>query len=175
VLAKYLQDCEGKKGAYSMVAYQLRKTMSDNGTVSRGICTADEEGYLQTIVERTAIGHTEDGGAAYTDETGSHPLDPNSLVSMNFFGFTPDFFEYSEKGFVEFLNGPAQTNIKAEFYIPLMVNNAIHDGTAKVRVLSSKASWFGVTYLDDKPEVERKIRELIEEGVYPEKLWGVKN
>ena len=171
VLAKYLMECEGKTGAYSMVAYKLRNTMSDFGTVSRGICTADEEDYLQTIVERTAIGHTEDGGAAYTDETGSHPLDMDSLVSMNFFGFTPDFFAYSEKGFVEFLKGPAQTNIKAEFFIPLMVNQAINDGTAKLKVLSSNASWFGVTYKEDKPEVMRKIRELIEKGVYPNNLW----
>ncbi len=172
VLAKYLTECEGKKGAYSMVAYKLRNTMSDFGTVSRGICTADAEGNLQTIVERTAIGHTEDSGAAYTDETGSHPLDMDSLVSMNFFGFTPDFFEYSEKGFVEFLKGTAQTNIKAEFFIPLMVNQSIHDGSAKLKVLSSNASWFGVTYKEDKPEVMRKIRELIEKGVYPNNLWN---
>ena len=138
VLAKYLMECEGKKGAYSMVAYKLRK----------------------------------DGGAAYTDETGSHPLDMDSLVSMNFFGFTPDFFAYSEKGFVEFLKGPAQANIKAEFFIPLMVNQSIHDGSAKLKVLSSNASWFGVTYKEDKPEVMRKIRELIEKGIYPNNLWN---
>ena len=144
VLAKYLTECEGKKGAYSMVAYKLRNTMSDFGTVSRGICTADADGNLQTIVERTAIGHTEDGGAAYSDETGSHLLDMDSLVSMNFFGFT---------------------------FIPLMVNQSIHDGSAKLKVLSSNASWFGVTYKEDKPEVMRKIRELIEKGVYPNNLW----
>ena len=97
----------------------------------------------------------------------------DSLVSMNFFGFTPDFFEYSEKGFVEFLKGPAQTNIKAEFFIPLMVNQSINDGTAKLKVLSSNASWFGVTYKEDKPDVMRKIKELIEKGVYPLHLWNV--
>ena len=171
VMADYLMKCEGKKGAYSMVAYKLRNTMSDFGTVSRGICTANRCGNLKTIVERTAIGHTEDGGAAYTDETGSHPLDLDSLVSMNFFGFTPDFFEYSQKGFVEFLKGPATTNIKAEFFIPLMVNQSINDGTAKLKVLSSDASWFGVTYKEDKPDVMNKIVNLIEKGVYPNKLW----
>ena len=171
VMADYLKQCEGKKGAYSMVAYRLRNTMSDFGTVSRGICTADADGYLKTIVERTAIGHTADGGAAFTDADGDHPLDLDSLVSMNFFGFTPDFFEYSEKGFVEFLKGPAQTNIKAEFFIPLMANQAVNDGTAKLKVLSSNASWFGVTYQEDKPEVMRKIKELIEKGSYPQNLW----
>ncbi len=95
----------------------------------------------------------------------------DSLVSMNFFGFTPDFFSYSEKGFVEFLKGPAQTNNKAEFFIPLMVNQSINDGTAKLIVLSSDAAWFGVTYKEDKPEVMRKIKELIDKGVYPNKLW----
>ena len=81
------------------------------------------------------------------------------------------FFEYSEKGFIEFLKGPAQTNIKAEFYIPLMVNSAINDGTAKLKVLSSNASWFGVTYKEDKPDVVKKIQNLIDKGVYPKKLW----
>ncbi len=171
VMADYLKQCEGKQGAYSMVAYRLRNTMSDFGTVSRGICTADEEGYLQSIVERTAIGHTDNGGAAYTDDEGVHPLDLDSLVSMNFFGFTPDFFPYSEKGFAEFLKGPAQTNIKAEFFIPLMANQSINDGTAKLKVLSSNASWFGVTYQEDKPEVMRKIKELIAKGLYPQDLW----
>ena len=91
----------------------------------------------------------------------------DSLVSMNFFGFTPDFFEYSERGFVDFLEGPAQTNIKAEFYIPLMVNNAINDGTAKMKVLSSNASWFGVTYKEDKEYVCEELKKLHEAGVYP--------
>ena len=171
VLANYLMECEGKKGAYSMVAYKLRNTMSDFGTVSRGICTADAEGNLQTIVERTAIGHTEDGGAAYTDETGSHPLDMDSLVSMNFFGFTPDFFAYSEKGFVEFLKGPAQTNIKAEFFIPLMVNKLITEGTATCEVLDTTSKWFGVTYAADRQATVERIQRLVDEGVYPNKLF----
>ena len=171
VMAKYLMECEGKKGAYSMVAYKLRNTMSEFGKVSRGICTANASGNLETIVERTAIGHTFDGGAAYTDETGTFPLDMDSLVSMNFFGFTPDFFPYSQRGFEVFLGGPAQTNLKAEFFIPLMVNQAIHDGSAEVKVLESDASWFGVTYKEDKPDVMNKILALIGRGVYPNKLW----
>ncbi len=170
VMAKHLTECYGKTGAYSMVAYELKNTLSDFGSVSRGVCTQDENHYLKTIVERTSIVKTEQG-AAYSDESGSHPLDLNTLVSMNFFGFTPDFFDYSEKGFVEFLKGPAQTSIKAEFFIPLMVNKAINEGHAKLKVLSSDAVWFGVTYKEDKPDVMRKIRTLTDNGKYPNKLW----
>ena len=171
VMAKYLTECEGKRGAYSMVAYKLRNTLSEFGTVSRGVCTQDENNYLKTIVERTSIAKTEDG-AAFTDEEGSHPLDLDTLVSMNFFGFTPDFFEHSKEGFKQFLEGPAQTNIKAEFFIPLMVNNLINSDEAKLRVLSSDAAWFGVTYKEDKPDVVAKVQSLIDRGVYPNQLWA---
>ena len=170
VMAKYLTECEGKNGAYSMVAYKLRNTLSEFGTVSRGVCTQDENHYLQTIVERTSIAKTEDG-AAYTDEEGSHPLDLETLVSMNFFGFTPDFFTHSTEGFKEFLDTQAKTNIKAEFFIPLMVNKLINSGEAKLKVLSSDAVWFGVTYKEDKPDVVAKIQNLVDRGVYPNKLW----
>ena len=170
VMAKYLTECEGKRGAYSMVAYKLRNTLSEFGTVSRGVCTQDDNNYLQTIVERTSIAKTEDG-AAFTDEEGSHPLDLDTLVSMNFFCFTPDFFEHSKEGFKKFLEGPAQTNIKAEFFIPLMVNNLINSDEAKLRVLSSDAAWFGVTYKEDKPDVVAKVQSLIDRGVYPNQLW----
>ena len=174
VMAKYLTECEGKRGAYSMVAYKLRNTLSEFGTVSRGVCTQDENNYLKTIVERTSIAKTEDG-AAFSDEEGSHPLDLDTLVSMNFFGFTPDFFEHSKEGFKKFLEGPAQTNIKAEFFIPLMVNNLINSDEAKLRVLSSDAAWFGVTYKEDKPDVVAKVQSLIDRGVYPNELWAMSN
>ncbi len=170
VVARYLEKCQGKKGAYSMVAYKLRNTLSDFGSVSRGVCTKGRCDNLKTIVERTSIVRKGEQ-AEYTDESGNHALDLESLVSMNFFGFTPDFFEYTEKGFLDFLNGPAKENIKAEFYIPLMVNKAINEDYAKVKVLSSDASWFGVTYKEDKPDVMAKIKTLINNGVYPEKLF----
>ena len=102
VVAKYLESCYGKTGEYSMVAYKLKNTLSDFGTVSRGVCTQDENHYLQTIVERTSIGKTEKG-AAYNDEDGSHELDMETLVSMNFFGFTPDFLTHLKQGFKAFL------------------------------------------------------------------------
>ena len=170
-LAEYLCQCDGKTGEYSMVAYRLGNTMSDYGTVSRGICTATADGYLKSLVERTAIAHANDGGAEYSDNEGKHTIDIDSLVSMNFFGFTPDYFEESRKGFVEFLKNLPADNIKAEFYMPMMVNDLINAGKARLKVLSSNASWFGVTYKEDKPEVMRKIKELTENGVYPEKLF----
>lgn len=170
-LADYLCQCEGKVGEYSMVAYKLKNTMSDYGTVSRGICTMSPDGYLQGLVERTAIAHDKKGGAEYTDEEGVHPIDVESLVSMNFFGFTPDYFAESKKGFVEFLKNLPADNLKSEFYMPMMVNNLINAGKARLKVLNSNASWFGVTYKEDKPEVMKKIKELTEKGVYPDKLF----
>lgn len=170
VVAKYLESCYGKTGEYSMVAYKLKNTLSDFGTVSRGVCTQDENHYLQTIVERTSIGKTEKG-AAYNDEDGSHELDMETLVSMNFFGFTPDFLTHLKQGFKDFLDGQAKSNIKAEFYIPLMVNKLINSGKARLKVLSSEAVWFGVTYKEDKPAVVKNIQSLIDKGIYPEKLW----
>lgn len=170
VVAKYLESCYGKTGEYSMVAYKLKNTLSDFGTVSRGVCTQDENHYLQTIVERTSIGKTEKG-AAYNDEDGNHELDMETLVSMNFFGFTPDFLTHLKQGFKDFLDGQAKSNIKAEFYIPLMVNKLINSGKARLKVLSSEAVWFGVTYKEDKPAVVKNIQALIDKGIYPEKLW----
>lgn len=170
VVAKYLESCYGKTGEYSMVAYKLKNTLSDFGTVSRGVCTQDENHYLQTIVERTSIGKTEKG-AAYNDEDGSHELDMETLVSMNFFGFTPDFLTHLKQGFKDFLDGQAKSNIKAEFYIPLMVNKLINSGKARLKVLSSEAVWFGVTYKEDKPAVVKNIQALIDKGIYPEKIW----
>ena len=170
VMAKHLVECDGKGGSSSMVAYKLKNTLSDFGTVSRGVCTQNRCHFLQTIVERTSIAKTADG-AAYTDETGTHPLDLDTLVSMNFSGFTPDFLKHLKDGFKNFLDGDAKTNIKAEFYIPLMVNTLINSNQAKLKVLSSDAVWFGVTYKEDKPDVVRKIQELIDKGVYPQKLW----
>ncbi|MCF0211219.1 MAG: nucleotidyltransferase, partial [Bacteroidales bacterium] len=140
------------------------------GTVSRGVCTKDSDNYLQTVVERTSIAKTANG-AEYEENGEKHSLDLETLVSMNFFGFTPDFFTICEDGFKTFLQGPAQTNIKAEFFIPLMVNKSIENKEGKVKVLSSEAEWFGVTYKEDKPDVMNKIVKLIEKGIYPRQLW----
>lgn len=172
VLADYLRKVEGQTGKYSMVGYNLKNTLSDYGTVSRGECSVDPEGNLVSIVERTAIERQPDGKVAYKDADGLHEIDENTPVSMNLFGFTPDFFEESERLFKEFLSNPANmANPKAEFFIPLCVNTLINEGKATLKVLNSDAQWFGVTYKEDRPEVVSRIRKLVDKGIYPSHLW----
>ena len=142
------------------------------GTVSRGECSVDADGNLVSIVERTAIQRMEDGRIMYKDSDGLHPLDENTVVSMNLFGFTPDFFTESDRLFRQFLSDPANmSNPKAEFFIPLCVNQLINEGKASLKVLNSDAQWFGVTYKEDRPYVVNRIRQLIDTGIYPEHLW----
>ncbi|MBO7204362.1 MAG: nucleotidyltransferase [Bacteroidales bacterium] len=171
-LAEYLRQVEGTQGNYSMVGYNLRNTLSDYGTVSRGECSVDENDNLVSIVERTAIERGTDGIVRYKDENGEHPIDENTTVSMNLFGFTPDFFSKTEELFKEFLSNPANmSNLKSEFFIPLCVNTLINQKRVSLKVLTSEAKWFGVTYKEDKPEVVSKISKLIADGIYPSKLW----
>jgi NDP-sugar pyrophosphorylase family protein len=171
-LAEYLRQVEGTQGNYSMVGYNLRNTLSDYGTVSRGECSVDENNNLVSIVERTAIERGTDGIVRYKDENGEHPIDENITVSMNLFGFTPDFFSKTEELFKEFLSNPANmSNLKSEFFIPLCVNTLINQKRVSLKVLTSEAKWFGVTYKEDKPEVVSKISKLIADGIYPSKLW----
>ncbi|MBO7284023.1 MAG: nucleotidyltransferase [Bacteroidales bacterium] len=171
-LAEYLRQVEGTQGNYSMVGYNLRNTLSDYGTVSRGECSVDENDNLVSIVERTAIERGTDGIVRYKDENGEHPIDENTTVSMNLFGFTPDFFSRTEELFKEFLSNPANmSNLKSEFFIPLCVNTLINQKRVSLKVLTSEAKWFGVTYKEDKPEVVSKISKLIADGIYPSKLW----
>ena len=172
VIGEYLSGLAGEKNHYCMVGYEVNKTLSENGTVSRGVCTINEEGFLQSIVERTKIERNAEGTIVFHDLGEDEALAENTPVSMNLFGFTPDYFEYSEDYFRTFLSDPAtQSNLKAEFFIPLKVNNLI-GSTAKLRVLSTTANWFGVTYQADKPQLMAKIEQLIEAGVYPRNLWG---
>lgn len=171
-LAEYLRQVEGTQGNYSMVGYNLRNTLSDYGTVSRGECSVDENDNLVSIVERTAIERGTDGIVRYKDENGEHPIDENTTVSMNLFGFTPDFFSKTEELFKEFLSNPANmSNLKSEFFIPLCVNTLINQKRVSLKVLTSEAKWFGVTYKEDKPEVVSKISKLVADGIYPSKLW----
>ena len=173
VIGKFLADLpEGSQGKYSMVGFRVGNTLSENGTVARGICSKNAAGHLTTVVERTEIMRV-DGRVSYKDEQGAWvAVDDNTPVSMNMWGFTPDYFTHSEAYFKEFLADPANmANPKAEFFIPLMVNKLIGDGTATVEVLDTTSKWFGVTYAADRQSVVDKIKKLIEEGVYPEKLW----
>ena len=172
VIGKFLADLpEGSQGKYAMVGFRVGNTLSENGTVARGICSKNAAGHLTTVVERTEIMRV-DGRVSYKDEQGAWvAVDDNTPVSMNMC-FTPDYFTHSEAYFKEFLADPANmANPKAEFFIPLMVNKLIGDSTATVEVLDTTSKWFGVTYAADRQSVVDKIKKLIEEGVYPNKLW----
>lgn len=171
ILADYLKGLENKKNDYCMVGYRLGNTLSESGSVARGVCETNAEGYLTTVVERTYIIRDTDGVIKYKDENESLvAAGENTPVSMNMWGFTPEYFEYSENQFIQFLKDNAE-NIKAEYFIPLVVNNLINSGTARVKVLDTPSKWFGVTYADDRQSVVDKIQELIDKGEYPNKLW----
>ncbi len=170
VLADFLRSVDGKQNEYCMVGYHVGNTLSESGSVSRGICVVDENNYLKTVVERTQI-EEKGGKIIYIDEKSEEVSIPaNTPVSMNMWGFTPDYFEYSEEYFKEFLGENGQ-KLKSEFYIPLAVNNLIVSGKATCKVLDTTSKWFGVTYAEDRPQVVLKINELIRKGVYPEKLF----
>jgi len=171
VMADYLSGLEdGDTSSYSMVGYDLRNTLSDFGSVARGVCQVDENNDLISVVERTAIEKTE-SGAAYKDENGNTAaLTGDEAVSMNFWGFTPSVFKYFGDFFQVFAKENAD-NIKSEFYIPTGVDALIKQGKVSTKVLRSDARWFGVTYQEDKESVVKKIQELVDAGKYPSKLW----
>ncbi|NDW13851.1 nucleotidyltransferase [Bacteroides sp. 214] len=170
VLGKALSEMNGMKNDYCMVGYRVGNTLSESGTVARGVCETDANDYLTTVVERTAIERI-DGKVSFTDENGKLvSIADNTPVSMNMWGFTPDYFQYSEEYFVEYLN-ENKDNLKGEFFIPLMVNKLITDGTARVKVLDTTSKWFGVTYAEDRQGVVDKIQALVDAGEYPQKLF----
>ena len=156
-----------------MVGFRVGNTLSDNGTVSRGVCAKDANDKLTDCVERTEIERKEDGNVAYKDENGEWvKISDNTPVSMNVWGFTPDYFEYSDQFFKGFLDAPeTKANIKAEYLIPWVVNKLITDGTATCEVLDTTSKWFGVTYSADRQSVVDKIQSLVDDGVYPNKLF----
>lgn len=170
ILADFLRSAEGKKNEYCMIGYRVGNTLSESGSVSRGVCVVDENDLLLNVVERTSI--EEKGGKInFLDENGEEvTIDKNTPVSMNMWGFTPDYFDYSEAYFKEFLaeNGD---KLKSEFYIPLAVNNLITQNKVTCKVLDTPSKWFGVTYADDRSQVVLKINELVRKGVYPAKLF----
>ena len=168
VLGDYLSQLKNEETRYAMVGYQLKNTLSENGSVSRGICST-KEGLLTDVVERTKIYRT-DGQIVFEENGREMPIDGNSLVSMNFWGFTPKYFAQSEAYFIDFINENAQ-QLKAEFYIPYVVNRLITQGDAEVRVLESHDQWFGVTYQEDKAVSIARVRQMVLEGKYPESLW----
>ena len=170
VMAKFLLDVNGQQGKYCMAGYRVGNTLSEHGTVSRGVCATDKMGYLTDVVERTAI-ESKDGHIVFPDENGNEVEIPfDTPVSMNMWGFTPEYFEYTEEAFKEFLKVSGQ-ELKTEFYIPTLVNDLIKAGKATCQVLDTPAKWFGVTYADDRQMVVDKIQALVEAGVYPNKLF----
>jgi len=154
---------------YCIIGYELSKTISENGTVSRGVCEVDIEGNLTHINERTKI-FQENGKIYYTESGINVPLPADTVVSMNFWGFDPNVFEYIQKLFIRFLqeNGG---NPKAEFFIPIIGDAFIADGKGEIKVIPTSAQWFGVTYKEDAPHVKEEIHKLIAEGTYPEQLF----
>lgn len=170
VLAKALSNPKLQKGSYFMVGYRLGNTLSEQGSVSRGVCTTDKEAMLQTVVERTHIERV-NGKVCYRNEQNSDvEVDENLPVSMNFWGFTPDFFENVENMMTGFFSGSI-TNAKAEFYIPTAVNTLIGQEKATCEVLPTKAVWFGVTYPGDKAMVMDRLKDLVAQKEYPSPLW----
>ena len=172
-MGKFLSELpEGQENKYSMVGFRICNTLSENGSVARGICETNAQHHLTDVVERTEILRKEDGKICYKDGEAWIPVDKNSPVSMNMWGFTPDYFKYSEEYFKFFLSDPKNMeNLKAEFFIPLMVNKLITDGTATCEGLDTTSKWFGVTYAADRPDTVARIQSLIDSGEYPSKLW----
>lgn len=170
VIAEDLMRPRDRKGDYSMVGFRVGNTMTENGSVARGVCE-NKDGMLTSVVERTAISYDKDGKIVFTDENDqAQTLDPKTPVSMNLWGFTPDYFDYSEREFRKFLDKDINTP-KAEFFIPLCIDTLINSGEATVKVLDTDSKWFGVTYAADRPGVVAKFAELHAEGVYPEKMF----
>ena len=169
ILADYLMSIEGTKGKYCMVGYRVENTLSENGTVSRGICKTDANGLLTDVVERTSIIRKGDK-IVYTEDGKDYEIAEHTPVSMNMWGFTPEYFDYVLEGFKDFLSKRGQ-ELKSEFYIPTLVNDLIVAGKATCKVLDTPSKWFGVTYSEDRPDVVAKFRALMDNGTYPAKMF----
>ncbi len=165
---------DDEKYRYTMVGYELGNTLTENGHVSRGICSLNENNELVSVVERTHIEKKGDG-AVYTEDEGVtwHSLPVDSVVSMNMWGFGASFLQEVEQGFVSFLEENLVNNpMKCEYYLPTVVSNLLADNRATVAVLTSVDRWYGVTYKEDKPVVVAAIKNMKESGLYPERLWN---
>lgn len=168
-MVKFLTE-EVTGSNYAMIGYEVAKTLSDFGSVSRGVCKVSHDGYLEEIIERTKVLH--EGGAVIYEEDGEqYPLDLDTRVSMNFWGFTPEVFKLSEELFQDFAK-EHKNDPKAEFYIPIIVETLLNSEGADFKVVPTDSKWFGVTYKEDKPVVQASIDELISDGFYPDNLWN---
>lgn len=171
VIAADLMRERSRKGDYSMVGFRVGNTMSENGSVSRGVCSVNAEGNLTKVVERTGIAYDKDHRICFLDENNeTEYLDPSIPVSMNLWGFTPDYFSYSDREFRRFLD-KCLTTPKAEFYIPTAIDTLINSGEATVKVLDTTSRWFGVTYAADRQGVVDKLAALHAAGEYPDTMF----
>lgn len=157
---------------FAVMGYYLKNTLSDHGTVNRGVCYSDKHGNLSKVVECTKISRDEDGVIRYPDGDQEKVLDEDTLVSMNLWAFTPLYFKATKKYFTDFLNERGN-ELKSEFYIPDVIDKMINNNEVKVKLLPTNSNWFGVTYQEDKPFVIKELNELIAQGVYPGNLWKV--
>lgn len=173
VIAKYLAEPKPDNGKshYCMVGFKLKNTLSEHGSVARGVCVTDANGKLKSVTEMTKIFKTDTGAENREVEGAYVPLTADEPVSMNFWGFTPDFFQHLRAEFIEFLKAKGGEQ-KSEFYVPFVVDSLVQAGKADVAVLPTSSKWFGVTYPDDKPIVVGSIRALVDAGDYPASLWG---
>ena len=175
LLSAHLSGQSGSAGVfcgvpeYCMVGYILNNTLTENGAVSRGVCRVSDDGILVDVTERTKIFKKQDG-AVFVEDGTEYPLDVNSIVSMNCWGFHPDIFEEVEIGFARFLSENTADPLKREYYLPYAVKELIDGGRCEVKVYSSADKWYGVTYKEDKENVKASIKKLIDSGVYPDKL-----
>lgn len=155
---------------YGIIGYTLSKTLSTNGTVSRGVCQADAENNLVSIHERTKI-YWKENKVVYEDTTGEHEVNADSPVSMNFWCFTPGVFQLSETLFHQFVKANV-ADPKAEFFIPLVADYFIKEKLGRIKIIPTSAKWFGVTYPQDAPDVKKSLKDLIIAGEYPISLWN---
>ena len=155
-----------------MAGFILKNTLSDNGAVTRGVCVVDENEYLTAVVETGGIMMTPEGTIIHEENGSDMAITPEQHVSMNMWGFTPNFLNELETGFEAFLSEIPEGEVKREYLLPTNVDKLIKSGKASVKVLETKDKWFGVTYKEDKESVVAAFKKLIADGVYPENLWG---
>lgn len=170
LLGDFLRSVEGQKGKYCMIGFRIENTLSENGGVSRGLCEVNAEGYLTGVKECHGIEMKPDGSLIQVEDGKELPFPAGASVSMNMWGFTPDYFDYSEKDFVKFLKENAG-ELKSEFYIPTVVNDLINAGEVTLKVEQTPSKWFGVTYAADREATVNQFKRLHDEGLYPAKLF----
>lgn len=170
-LSEALDEITNKKGMAAMVGFPVEKTLTENGSVSRGVCQIDGEGYLRNVVEKTRIKEAHGQIINWGESGEKEILQPGTLVSMNVWGFVPEFFGWLEKEMLKFLTDKNTNLEKDEFYLPFAVNSLIHEGKLRVKARESEENWFGVTYREDKAHVIESIRMKIDGGKYPKNLW----